>query len=316
MLMNFRAALVLLALGCISLVQAQLPEALRPAVYAHVDAKPIKEMSGIVKSPGRDNVFWVHNDSGDSARIFAINAEGQNIIPTYEKFSFYGEVPEKGKKQWQGFPVLDASNVDWEDIAVDEHYLYLADMGNNSNSRRNLAIYLVSEIDPTASTRTAVIQRLPIVYPDQHGFPPAERHFDSESLFTADGKLYLITKHQSSALQTAEAGAKLYRLDTRFTDRDNVLTLIDTNPEIMQATGADVSPDGQTLAVLSYSALWFFTRPASGDLWLSEPAEQIPLDRSATRQAEAITWVDNETLLITNEGGDIFRLDRKQLESR
>lgn len=316
MLMNFRTALVLLAFGCISLVQAQLPEPLRPPVYAHVDAEPINEMSGIVKSPGRDNVFWVHNDSGDSARIFAINAEGQNIIPTYSRFSFYGEVPEDGKEEWQGFPVLDAKNGDWEDIAVDENYLYLADMGNNANRRRDLAIYLVSEIDPTASTRTAVIQRLPIVYPDQDGFPPEKRHFDSESLFTFAGKLYLITKHRSSVLETAEAGAKLYRLDTQFPDKDNVLTLVDSHAEIMSATGADVSPDGQTLAVLSYSALWFFARPATGDLWLSAPAEQIPLDRGATRQAEAITWVDNETLLITNEGGDIFRLDRKQLKSR
>jgi hypothetical protein len=323
MLIKFRAALVLLAAGCITLVHAQslggqrlVQEELRPRVYAHVDAKPINEMSGIVKSPGRDNVFWVHNDSGDSARIFAIDAEGRNIIPTYSKFSYYGEEPEQGKEQWQGFPVLNATNVDWEDIAVDEHYLYLADMGNNSNSRRDLAIYFVSEIDPTASTRTAVIQRLPIVYPDQDAFPPAKRHFDSESLFTADGKLYLITKHRTAIFENAEAGAKLYRLDTQFTDQNNVLTLVDSNPAIMSATGADVSPDGQTLAVLSYSALWLFARPASGDLWLSAPAEKFPLDRGAIKQAEAITWIDDETLLITNEGGDIFRLSRSQLPSR
>ena len=313
MLKKLRAVLVLLAAGCISLVQAQAPAPLRPQVYAHVAAKPLKEISGIVKSPGRANVFWVHNDSGDTARIFAINAEGNNIIPTYSKFSYYGEVPEKGKEQWQGFPVLNATHVDWEDIAIDEHYLYLADTGNNSNTRRDLSIYLVSEIDPTASTRTAVIQRLPVVYPDQDTFPPRKRHFDSESLFTFAGKLYLITKHRSSIFETAEAGANLYRLDTQFDDRDNVLTLVDSNPNIMSATGADVSPDGQTLAVLSYSTLWLFQRPASGDLWLSAQAQQIPLARGTIKQAEGITWMDDETLLITNESGDIFRLERKQL---
>lgn len=316
MLINFRAALVLFASSCVALVQAQPLEDLRPRAYAHVDARPIAEMSGIVKSHDHDNVFWVHNDSGDSARIFAIDAQGRNVIPTYSKFSFYGEVPEEGKQQWQGFPVLYADNVDWEDIAVDDKYLYLADMGNNSNTRRDLAIYLVSEIDPTASTRTAVIQRLPIVYPDQDGFPPARRHFDSESLFTADGKLYLITKHRAPVFETAEAGAKLYRLDTEFTDKNNVLTLIDSHPEITSATGADVSPDGQTLAVLSYSTLWLFARPESGDRWLSAPSQHFPLDHGVLKQAEAITWVDNETLLITNEGGDMFRLDRRQLQSR
>ncbi len=316
MLKNFRAAMVLLVAACITPVRAQLPAPLRPTVYAHVDAKPIREMSGIVKSPGRANVFWVHNDSGDDARIFAINAEGKSILPTYSKFSFYGEVPEEGKQQWEGFPVLNATNVDWEDIAVDERYLYIADMGNNGNARRDLAIYLVSEIDPTASTRSAVIQRLPIVYPDQHEFPAKKRHFDSESLFTANGKLYVITKHRTSFFENAEAGAKLYRLDSQFTDQDNVLTLVDSHPEIMSATGADVAPDGQTLAVLSYSTLWFFARPASGDQWLSAASQQIPLDRGTVKQIEAVTWVDNETLLITNEGGDIFRIERKQLNSR
>jgi hypothetical protein len=307
--------LMLLAMATATSTHAQTSEPLRPAVYAHVDAEPIKEMSGIVKSPGRDNVFWVHNDSGDSARIFAINAEGQTIIPTYSKFSFYGEEPEEGKEQWEGFPVLNAKNVDWEDIAVDDHYLYISDMGNNGNKRRDLAIYLVSEIDPTASTRTAVIQRLPIVYPDQQEFPPPKLHFDSESLFTADGKLYLITKHRASGL-TAEAGAKLYRLDTQFTDRDNVLTLVDTNSQIMSATGADVSPDGQTLAVLCYTTLWLFAKPAAGDQWLSAPAQRIELDRGFTKQAEGIAWADNETLLITNEGGDIFRVARAEILTR
>lgn len=281
-----------------------------PEVHARVTAAPLNEMSGIVKSRRRDNVYWVHNDSGDSPRVFAIDSDGNMILPTYSRFSYYGEEREKGKQQWQGFDVLDSKHVDWEDIAIDANYLYLGDIGNNGNARRDLAIYVVSEIDPTASTRTAVIKRLPIAYPDQQAFPPRNRHYDSESLFVDAGKLYLITKHRNGPLLgNWQAGANLYRLDTMHADRDNILTPVDTHATITAATGADLSPDGQTLAVLTYTALWLFTRPGDGsDAWLSAPAREIPLDKRVVRQAEGIAWDDAETLLITNEQGDIFRL--------
>jgi hypothetical protein len=261
----------------------------------------------MVKSRKRDNLYWVHNDSGDRPRIFAITAEGLNVIPTYSKFSFYGEDSEDGKQQWQGFEVLYARNMDWEDIAIDQNYLYLADTGNNGNARRDLGIYMISEIDPTASTRSAVIKHLPVAYPDQEAFPPAKWHFDSESLFVADDKLYMVTKHRGS-LGSWEPGAKLYRLDSDYTDQDNMLTLIDNNPQITAATGADLSPDENTLALVSDTDLWLFDRPASGDLWLSSTFRQIPLNVGVLRQVESVAWVDDNTLLLGNEQRDIFQL--------
>ncbi len=39
----------------------------------------IKETSGIAASRRVDNVWWVHNDSGDTARVFAINTSGQTL---------------------------------------------------------------------------------------------------------------------------------------------------------------------------------------------------------------------------------------------
>ncbi len=37
--------------------------------------EPIDELSGIVKSRTYPDVYWVHNDSGDEARIFAVDGE-------------------------------------------------------------------------------------------------------------------------------------------------------------------------------------------------------------------------------------------------
>lgn len=282
-----------------------------PAPSSRIVSEPIEEMSGIVRSPRRDNLYWVHNDSGDSARIFAITADGKSVLPTYSKFTHYGDAAEAGKQQWQGFEVLYADSVDWEDIAADANYLYVADVGNNANMRRNLAIYLISEIDPTASTRSAVIQKLPVVYPEQTSFPQFPMHFDSESLFTVDGKLYLITKNRGGGITGTdfERGANLYRLDTRHTDQPNVLTKIDSNDVMLAATGADVSPDGSKLAVVTYEALWLFDKPADGsDRWLSSTSRRYPYDRAVLKQVEAVTWIDDATLLIGNEQRDLFRI--------
>lgn len=313
---------LLAAVGLLALlrVQAQPPRPesgslLQPAVHAQVRSAPIDEMSGIVRSRRHPDTWWVHNDSGDSARIFAIRSDGTSILPTYSKFTRYGDAPEQGKEQWQGFEVLGASNVDWEDIALDDNYLYLADVGNNLNMRKDLVIYALSEIDPTASTRSAVVQAWPVHYPEQTSFPPLNWHYDSESLFVSDGKLYLITKHRhTGGVGGFQAGANLYRLDTRHTDRSNALVLVDSSPLIVAATGADLSPDGRTLAVISYQDLFLFDRPASGDQWLSSTHRRIPLDREILRQAEAVAWEDDSTLLITNEQRDIFRLGVDAIE--
>jgi hypothetical protein len=284
---------------------------LAPPVYAKVTSAPLNEISGIVKSPGNLNRYWVHNDSGDSARIFAITAEGKSILPTFSKFTSYGDEPEDNKNQWQGFPVLNAKHVDWEDIAVDQNYLYVADTGNNSNDRRDLGIYLISN---TASTRSAVIQFLPVVYPEQTEFPPAQKHFDSESLFVANKQLYLITKHRSAGFTgELEAGANLYRLDSRNPDQPNRLTKIDSNAAIFAATGADVSPDGKQLAVTALDGLWLFQQPSNGEQWLSSAAQFYAWDRKHMQQVEAVTWMDNETLLLANEQRELFKVSLPEL---
>ena len=168
-----------------------------PAIAGKLAAAPLREVSGMVKSRSYPNTYWVVNDSGNPARLFAVNREGRTILPTYSRFSFYGEQAEPGKEQWQGFNVLYAQNRDWESMTADENYIYVADTGNNANNRRDLGIYMLSEIDPTASTQSAAIKYLPIRYPDQQEYPgKGPWHFDSEALFSAGGKLYLITKNR------------------------------------------------------------------------------------------------------------------------
>ena len=300
----FTAAALAFLVSC----GAEDDEGYRLEVSHRVEFDPIGEMSGIVRNP-LDGSFWVHNDSGDEPRLFALDAEGRVQIPESLAEDFHDEEAEAGKNPWPGVFIENAVSQDWEDVTTDGVNLYIADMGNNRNARRDLGIYVVPW-ESLRNTQTASATRfIPVHYPEQTGFPPLERHFDSESLFFADGSLYAITKHRESfPNQRMQPGANLYRLDSQSESESNALTLIDHHPELTAATAAELSPDGSTLAVLSYTAVWLFERPEEGDAWLSAPSRWLPLDVNVARQVEAIAWLDSKTLIVTNEQRDWFEV--------
>ena len=273
-----------------------------------VEFEPLGEISGIVRNP-LDSAFWVHNDSGDEPRLFALDSSGRVRIPDNLAGEYHAEQPQPGRQPWPGVQIGNATNRDWEDVTSDGANLYIADLGNNNNARRNLGIYVVPWESLNGTAVASASRFIPVHYPEQTGFPPLERHFDSESLFFADGSLYVITKHREPVPnQQMQAGANLYRLDSQSESASNALTLIDHHPDLTAATAAELSPDGQTLAVLSYTAIWLFKRPASGDAWLSAPSRRLSLNIDAARQAEAIAWLDEETLIVTNEQRDWFEV--------
>ena len=255
------------------------------------------EVSGIVKS-ARGDFYWVHNDSGDSPRLFAIDGEGTPLKPSWMPIDL---------ADWPGHAIDNATHFDWEDIALADGVLYVADVGNNGNARRDLGVYVVNEPDPFAIPKMRALKYLPVRYPDQDD-PGDVWHFDCEGVFVADGALYFLTKHrQSRQIGEGAPGTKLYRLDTHHTDAENVLTLVGRREDVSQVTAADMSPDGNRLAVATYSTLWLFDRPPDGDDWLSGKAWRLDLDTSQAKQLEALAWQDASSLLLTNEQRDLFR---------
>lgn len=276
---------------------------------------PISEVSGLVKSQTYPDTYWLHNDSGDSPRLFAINSKGDVIVPPF--VSNKKIAPGNSEAHWPGMPVFVAANQDWEDIAVYQDKIFVADLGNNGNARRDLGIYVLREPNPTAITNARSFQYYPVEYPDQTSFPAKQWHFDSESLFIDNGVPYVITKHrQPGKISDWEPGAKLYRLDSWHRDEVNVLTHVGSHPEVAVATAADLSPNGEWLAVLCYVDIWLFKRPDDGDNWFSGEARRLKLNFRQTGQAEAIAWKDDSTLLFTNEPGALFEAKVSQFSAK
>lgn len=262
----------------------QLPNMeLKP--YATLEIPANIEPSGLVKSRLWKDVYWAHNDSGDIPRIFAMHRDGRMYASERDGAA-------------HGVHIPDAVNVDWEDITTDDKgNLIIGDFGNSkSNNRRDLCLYIIFEPHPTVG-RTSVQQKIFFSYPDQKEVPSPVSNFDAEALFYAHGHVYILTKHRS------DTGTTLYRLDSMEPNRMNVLTKLESFDTQGQVTGADASPDGRRLAVLTYTGVWVFDA-SEKEKWFDGSARWMPTEDN---DAEAIT-IDGDHLIVSaGEGeGDLY----------
>ncbi|CAN1556759.1 hypothetical protein MCEMSE15_02444 [Fimbriimonadaceae bacterium] len=277
---------------------------------AKVELPALDEMSGIVKSRRFPNTYWVHNDSGDAARIFAIQPTGDVLFKGWEnRKADAGKTPDA--KPYEGISILGAFNQDWEDIAIDGDTLYLSDLGNNANARRDLGIYVVDEPNPLEAREAHLISRIPVRYPEQTDFPPkAGYRYDCEGIFVKAGKLYIVTKERTPGGKLPVDTTVLYRLDSRRTDAVNPLKRLGERKGLGGwVTSSDLSPNGKYLALLTqapFASVWIFDASGPDSQWLNKPIRQIRLNKA--QQCEAIGFEDDRTVLISNEQREIFRV--------
>jgi hypothetical protein len=138
----------------------------------------LKENSGMIFW---DNLLWQHNDSGGEAAIYGLDTVTNTIV---RKVS-----------------VKNGFNIDWEDIAQDENYIYIGDFGNNQHGGRpQFTIYKLAKSDIQALTGNVSINAEVInyTYEDQPAIPikgPANAtNFDCEAMIALDDKIFLFTK--------------------------------------------------------------------------------------------------------------------------
>jgi hypothetical protein len=228
-------------------------------------------------SSRRDSVtFWTHNDSGGKPEIYEIDLAG-NLHNT--------------------LPIPNTQNIDWEDITKDNAgNLYIADIGNNTNTRRNLTIYKVAPLPPYS------VEKINFHYADQSQFPPKpeEMNFDSESLFWANDSLYFFSKNR---------GKKLVSIYTIPAKAGEYAVIPKAQISIKgMVTGAAISPSGTEFALLVYGKVLFF-EVNQGNINFSKPKYCM---KFAHKQTEAITYLSEDKLLITNEQGQIFLLGMRR----
>src|SRR3569833_367694 len=102
-------------------------------ITGHLQNKQMDEISGIAASTFDSSLFYVHNDSGDTSRIFTIDPQGSIKRVIYFK----------------GDPKEPLGVADCEDIAVGpgpgkgKSYIYLGDIGDNHAERKYITVYRI-----------------------------------------------------------------------------------------------------------------------------------------------------------------------------
>jgi hypothetical protein len=240
-------------------------------VVGHVEAPDATELSGLALSLSQPGVLWAHNDSGDRARVFALRTDGSLIA---------------------SLDVPGAEAVDWEDIAVGPRGdLLLADIGDNDAARPTVSIYRVPE--PRLASRpstTGPASRIELRYPDGA--------HDAETLIAdrRTGELVIVTKAFSgrSGVYAGRVGggSQPQRLRRAGTVDFGLAGL---------ATAGDVSADGRTVAVRTYTGLYVWRRRAG----VSLARTLVDGDRCAG-QAELGGEGQGEALALARDGRSFF----------
>ncbi|MVN89701.1 hypothetical protein [Mucilaginibacter aquatilis] len=236
------------------------------------------ETSGIAASSKHQNIFYIHNDSGDEGRFFAISPDG--ALMGIFKYSA-DDAP--------GYGVRDC-----EDIAVGpgpdstKSYVYVGDIGDNGENYPNINIYraeepdLYSKADSTVRVKHA---NLTLKYPDGP--------HDAETLMIdpLEKLLYIVTKRHKSV--------SVYTAPLLFNNNDTVTLTkrADLHFRGLQPfkwiVSGDISKDAKQVVLKSYSRIYYWKREGNEPIWqtLQRKPQQPAYEQE--RLGEAIGFAAN-----------------------
>lgn len=253
-------------------LQAECPH-LSPALDIGYNVHPtLEEISGMIASRRFINLFWVHNDSGDEARFYAMDIGGNH----------------RGT-----FLLPGRRNYDFEDIAIGpgpngRDYLYIGDIGDNRAKRDQIEVLRIVEPDPLEPNRSTALSSS-VVF--TFVFEDGSR--DAESLFIdpCSGDLYVISKREDKS--------RLYMAQAPFENGGTYPLEFKVELPWGWTTAADISPNYRYIAVRSYrnAGLW----PILDDrpLWQSFQQPECPITLMDEPQGESISFDHSGCCLVT-----------------
>ena len=235
--------------------------------------KVINETSGLEIL---NEVFITHNDSGGEPSLYFFNLNGEII----------NSVKLDERSSWQIY------NIDWEDVAADEDYIFIADTGNDFGNRDNLNIIKVKTND------FSIDDKIDVAYKDQETFIPRPKHkYDAEALFLIEDKIAMLSKDRSNLF------TDLYLIDKESSSIQVLESKVTYNINSL-VTGGDYNEELKLLALVSYNSKGSQYLILFENFSLENLAEKkfrkikIPIERA---QIEAIKIIDNKTFWITSE---------------
>jgi hypothetical protein len=248
--------------------------------------KAMNEVSGIAASAINKDVYYVHNDSGDTSRFFAISPNGKLLNTIY----------------YNGDPTQRRGADDVEDIAVGpgpdakKSYVYLGDIGDNGGVRPCINIYRLTEQQSWAkagSTNSlASIQRLK--------YPDAPHDAEAMMIDPIEKLLYIITKRSDSV--------RVYTTPLAFKTKDTVVMTYRAKlffkgfKPFSWITAADISRDGRHVLVKSYEKVYYWQREGKEPIWQTLQRKPLEPNYQQEKQGEAVGFTaDGKGYYTTSE---------------
>ncbi|NQZ31072.1 MAG: hypothetical protein HRU06_07335 [Oceanospirillaceae bacterium] len=243
----------------------------------------LHEISGLASTNKR---YWGVNDSGGETALYGFDKQNVNKMVVVT--------------------INNALNIDWEDLAQDEQFVYIADSGDNFALRGTINIYKIEKQQLNAITGNGQVtsKRLTISYSDKHNVLPQRNHnFDSEALSVVNDELWLFSKNRG------DGNTKLYIIDKEAaTQTVAPIASFAVNGLI---TGADYDPKTGQLLLLGYSRKAVF---GQSFIWRVDVIDQQLNWDSAKRyrikpfaQWESIKWVGEDRFIIGAEDSPLSK---------
>ena len=229
----------------------------------------LDETSGLAMSHVHRSTLWLIEDGGNGAALHAISRRGRRLA---------------------SYRIEGAANTDWEDLASFDwqgrHYLLIADTGDNGGLRRTLLLHAIEE--PAQLTDGGTLRP---AWSIAFRWPDGARDCEAVAVDATRGQILLVSKkRRPPELFTLPLAPRRGVEIARRIGRLSVPDLSAEGTLARQVTAADVSPDGRTLAVLTYARLLLYRR-AGNEPWsaaVARPPTVQPLPW--LHQAEAVAW--------------------------
>ncbi|HVQ88805.1 MAG TPA: MFS transporter [Actinomycetes bacterium] len=227
----------------------------------------IRESSGMSVSQLHRGVAWIVNDSSNGPYVYGVDESGATVAR---------------------LTLANVSNRDWEALApgVDDGgdpALWIGDIGDNDARFESIKLYRISE--PTQLRDQQVRwRRYELDYPD------GAHNAEALMVDPNDGTIYVVTKEA--------LGAGVY--STNGTpEPGSVTTLQRVGAAPMFVTDGAISPDGQQVALRSYTSMYLFG--ADAFLHGDDDGNRYGLPRQP--QGETLAYLRNgRSVLVGSEG--------------
>lgn len=243
-----------------------------PELISYQLSPKVNEQSGMV---WHKNLFWVINDSNCLPELLAYNMKG------------------KLKKT---IHISNVSNKDWEDLAEDENYIYIGDFGNNRGGRKDLRVLRVLKSD--MKSKEVAVDSITFTWADQKNFEKRnmKHDFDCEAFFAYGDSLYFFTKNW------ANKKTRLYSM-SKLPGNYQLKPIAELDTDFM-VTGADITADGKTVALVGYKNYRTYAMlliDFKGLDFFSGNILRLDLESLGRAQTEGLVFTDKNELYINTE---------------